>query len=386
MILGALIDAGVDREKLVEDLSGMSLPDFDISVVRADRSGIAAAKAQVKVSHEHTARNLRDIELLISESTLSETVKSRAIQIFLRLGEAEARVHGIEIEKVHFHEVGAMDSIIDVVGCCVGFEMLGVEQFVSSKINVGHGFVKMGHGTFPVPPPTVAELLKGIPFYSNDVEGELTTPTGAAIISTLCDSYGLMPELTAEAVGYGAGTREYNGFPNVIRIIVGEAAAHVCMTNRERLVLLETNLDDLSPQISGYVVDHALQSGALDCWLTPIYMKKNRPAALLSVLCRESDRNALSEMIFRETSTLGIRAREVEREFLGREVVTVSTNFGDVAVKLGRIGEEIVNVMPEYENVKSLAIKHKVPFIEIRDAVLRAWETAREPKSEKANA
>jgi pyridinium-3,5-bisthiocarboxylic acid mononucleotide nickel chelatase len=386
MILGALIDAGVDREKLVEDLSGMSLPDFDISVVRADRSGIAAAKAQVKVSHEHTARNLRDIELLISESTLSETVKSRAIQIFLRLGEAEARVHGIEIEKVHFHEVGAMDSIIDVVGCCVGFEMLGVEQFVSSKINVGHGFVKMGHGTFPVPPPAVAELLKGIPFYSNDVEGELTTPTGAAIISTLCDSYGLMPELTAEAVGYGAGTREYNGFPNVIRIIVGEAAAHVCMTNRERLVLLETNLDDLSPQISGYVVDHALQSGALDCWLTPIYMKKNRPAALLSVLCRESDRNALSEMIFRETSTLGIRAREVEREFLGREVVTVSTNFGDVAVKLGRIGEEIVNVMPEYENVKSLAIKHKVPFIEIRDAVLRAWETAREPKSEKANA
>jgi uncharacterized protein (TIGR00299 family) protein len=370
MILGALIDAGVDREKLV----------------RADRSGIAAAKAQVKVSHEHTARNLRDIELLISESTLSETVKSRAIQIFLRLGEAEARVHGIEIEKVHFHEVGAMDSIIDVVGCCVGFEMLGVEQFVSSKINVGHGFVKMGHGTFPVPPPAVAELLKGIPFYSNDVEGELTTPTGAAIISTLCDSYGLMPELTAEAVGYGAGTREYNGFPNVIRIIVGEAAAHVCMTNRERLVLLETNLDDLSPQISGYVVDHALQSGALDCWLTPIYMKKNRPAALLSVLCRESDRNALSEMIFRETSTLGIRAREVEREFLGREVVTVSTNFGDVAVKLGRIGEEIVNVMPEYENVKSLAIKHKVPFIEIRDAVLRAWETAREPKSEKANA
>lgn len=386
MILGALIGAGAEREDLIAELSKMRLPDFDISVDKVDRSGVSAVNADVKVPHEHAARNLKDIEQLIGGAELSEGVKSRAIRIFRRLAEAEAHVHGIDIEKVHFHEVGAVDSIIDIVGCCVGFEILGIERFVCSKINVGRGFVKMSHGTFPVPPPAVAELLKKAQFYSNEIEGELMTPTGAAIISALCDSYGPLPEMEGEAVGYGAGTRNYQGFPNALRIIIGEDGDAGASALRERLVLLETNLDDLSPQVSGYVLERAFDLGALDCWFSPIYMKKNRPAVLLSVLCRVEARGRLSEMIFRETSTLGLRVREVEREFLEREVVTVSTEFGDLGVKIGRYAGEVVNVMPEFEDVKSLAIKNDVPFAEVRDASIKAWIEKSEFLSQSAGA
>src|SRR5690606_32704428 len=216
-------------------------------------------------------------------------VKWRAIAICTRLAEAEARVHGIEVEKVNIHEVGAMDAIIDVAGACIGFEMLGVERFVCSKIHTGSGFVNMEHGKFPVPPPAVAELLQGVPVYSTEIEGELLTPTGAAIISTLCESYGPMPGMKVEHTGYGAGTRTYDGFPNVIRLFLGEAMSGskpAGGTLSETLLVLETNVDDASPQVLGFLMERAFEIGALDCWFTPVMMKKKRPATVVSVSCR----------------------------------------------------------------------------------------------------
>jgi uncharacterized protein (TIGR00299 family) protein len=374
MILAALIDAGVGRETLVSELRKLAVPGFDLEVVKVHRAGISAVKANVKVPHEHQHRNLRDIEEIIENSALETSVKVRAINIFRRLGEAEAKVHGMPVGEVHFHEVGAMDSIIDIVGCCVGFDLLGIERFASSRINVGNGFVRMAHGTFPVPPPAVAELLKGVPIFSNEIEGELTTPTGAAIISTLSNSYGSVPEIRGEVIGYGAGSREYEKFPNVLRTIIGDAFDSIGTLSTEDLVLLETNIDDLSPQVSGYVLERSLELGALDSWLTPIVMKKNRPGVLLSVLCSQADRARLSEFIFRETSTIGLRSRRVERQALERETITVGTEFGPITVKIARLGDEIINVMPEFEEAKSLAEKHGVPVSKIQSAAVGAWQ------------
>jgi uncharacterized protein (TIGR00299 family) protein len=379
MILGALAAAGVDRDELIRQLSALNVPDFDIDFTTVDRSGISSVHAEVKVPQEHAHRHLHHIEKIINDSALSESVKTRAIAIFTRLAEAEAKVHGTEVQNIHFHEVGAMDAIVDVVGACVGFEMLGVERFACSKIHVGSGVVNMAHGKFPVPPPAVAEILKGTPIYSTEIEGELMTPTGAAIIATVCESYGTIPELKGEVIGYGAGTREYKDFPNTLRVVIGESdpQRHGSIENApnsERLTLLETNLDDLSPQVLGYVLGLAFEIGALDCWFTPIQMKKNRPAVMLSVLCRPEDRTAISEMIYQETTTLGIRVRETERECLEREIVQVNTPFGPVDVKLGRLGERIMNAMPEYDQVKRIASENGVPFRAVRDAALAAIE------------
>ncbi len=222
MILGALVALGVDERELIEQIKLLDVSDFEIEIKTVDKSGISAIHADVKVPHEHAHRHLHTIEKIISESRLSETVKSRAVKIFTKLAEAEAKVHGIAAEKVHFHEVGAMDAIIDVVGACVGFEMLGIEKFACSKIHTGSGFVKMAHGKFPVPPPAVTELLKNIPIYSTEIEGELITPTGAAIIATVCEEFGQIPEMKIEKTGYGAGTREYKDFPNVLLLFLGE--------------------------------------------------------------------------------------------------------------------------------------------------------------------
>src|SRR5215204_274083 len=254
MILGGLAALGVDRAELHRRLETIAPVEFAIEFTDVDRSGIAAVHAKVIVPDEKTHRHLRDIEKIIDASTVSETVKQRSKAIFRRLAEAEAKVHGTGIEQVHFHEVGAMDAIIDIVGSCIGFEMLGIERFVSSKIHVGSGFINIAHGKFPVPPPAVTELLTGVPFYSTDVEGELATPTGVAIITTLCEEFGSFSEIKIERTGYGAGTREYDSFPNALRLMVGETNAAVGDTTTDHLVLLETNIDDLSPQILGFVM------------------------------------------------------------------------------------------------------------------------------------
>ncbi len=379
MILAALVALGVDREKLIDELRRLDVADFAIEFTTVDKSGIAALHAEVKAPHEHAHRHLHHIEKIIADSRLGDAVKRRAIEIFTRLAEAEAKIHGIDVKKVHFHEVGAMDAIVDVVGACVGFEMLGVERFVCSKIHVGSGFAKMAHGKFPIPPPAVAELLSGAPIYSTEIEGELITPTGAAIIATVCREFGRIPEMRVERTAYGAGTRDYKDFPNALRLILGESDSETAESRKpktESLVLLETNLDDVSPEILGHAMERMLEEGALDCWFTPIQMKKNRPATLLSVLSRRADREKFAALLVRETPTLGVRVREVERTCLEREISNVDTAYGSVPVKIARADGRIVNAKPEFEALKEIARRENRPLREIEREVTALIETA----------
>lgn len=354
MILGALVGAGVDPQALSQQLSLLDVSGYEIEFETVNRSGLSATRAHVRTGHEHAHRHLSDILKIINASRLSDGVKARAARIFTRLAEAEARVHNEPVEKIHFHEVGALDAIIDVTGACIGFELMGVERFVCSALHVGSGTVKMAHGTFPVPPPAVAELLKGVPVYSTEITGELVTPTGAAIIKTVCETFGPLPLMRIERTGYGAGSREYENFPNVLRVHLGDDEGDAAGTT-ERLLVIETNIDDMSPQLFGYVMEQALENGALDCYLTPVQMKKNRPGVLLSILCRPATREAMTELLFRETTTLGVRCYEVERRALERETVRVETPFGAIDVKVARLNGRAVNEMPEYEQCRAAA-------------------------------
>jgi len=369
MILGALIAAGVNESSLQSELQKLKLPEFELKVEKVNRSGISSTHVDVVIPDEKKHRHLPEIEGIINDSKLSYKIKERSLSIFRKLAEAEAAVHGIEMAKVHFHEVGALDAIIDIVGSCIGFEMLGIEQFACSKIHVGSGFVEMAHGKFPVPPPAVVELLRGIPFYSADITGELITPTGAAIIATVCKSYGALPELTLEKAGYGAGTRTYEKFPNVLRVMIGEAKPQDKRSEIEVLSLLETNIDDLSPQILGHFMDTSLESGALDCWFTPIQMKKNRPATKVSLLCTVDDEQRFIELLYRETSTIGVRIQRIERDSLKREFDSIETKFGQISVKTAFIGDEPVNSRPEFEDIKAAAAASGVSVKTVMETV-----------------
>ena len=369
MILGALMAAGVEVTAIKGELEKLNLPEFELAVEKVDRSGISSWHVDVRIPDAKKHRHLPEIERIITESGLSDAVKECSTAIFRRLAVAEAAVHGVGVEKVHFHEVGALDAIIDIVGSCIGFEMLGIQQFACSKIHVGSGFVEMAHGKFPVPPPAVAELLKNVPFYSTEIEGELITPTGAAIISTVSKSYGRIPELKLELSGYGAGTRVYESFPNVLRVMIGESEAFDRNGATDELSLLETNIDDLSPQVLGHFMDRALDDGALDCWFTPIQMKKNRPATLVSVLCRSEDEAKFLALLYRETSTIGVRVQRVQRHSLDRKVITINTEFGEIAVKTALIGDEVVNSKPEFEDLKAAAAANGVPLKAVADAL-----------------
>jgi uncharacterized protein (TIGR00299 family) protein len=366
MILGAMVAAGVDPDFLREQLSLLRVDGFSIDFETVNRSGLSATYARVETAHEHKHRHLSDIKQIIEASGLSDPVKQRAIQIFTRLAEAEARVHNEPIDHVHFHEVGALDAIVDVVGAAICFDALQIDRFMSSPLHVGSGMVKMAHGQFPVPPPAVTELLKGVPFYATDIKGELLTPTGAAIITTVCSEYGPIPEMKTEATGYGAGTREYRDFPNVLRVLIGETEANAPAD--EHLLMLETNLDDASPQIIGHVMDRVLELGALDCFFTPVQMKKNRPGVLLSVLCRREEKEAVMRLLFTETTTLGVRSYEVTRRALERSVVRVETQYGPIDVKVAHLDGRVVNEMPEFEQCRQAARKADVPVKIVEDA------------------
>ncbi|MFN2492723.1 MAG: nickel pincer cofactor biosynthesis protein LarC [Pyrinomonadaceae bacterium] len=363
MILGAMIAAGVDPEIFKQQLARLGVSGYTIDFETVNRSGISATHARVQTVEEHTHRHLSHILKIIDDSSLSESIKNRAARVFTRLAEAEARVHNEPIERVHFHEVGALDAIIDVAGAAICFELLGVERFVSSPLHVGSGFVVMDHGRFPVPPPAVTELLKGAPFYSTDIVGELVTPTGAAIITTVCTEYGAIPNLRLDQTGYGAGTREYEKFPNVLRVLVGQDQADDRrIPSIENLCMIETNMDDISPQILGHVMDRAFDLGALDCYFTSVQMKKNRPGVLLSILCRPEHRAALGQMLFAETTTLGIRGYEVERQALDRRIVSVETQYGPIDVKVAQLNGDILKEMPEFEQCRQAALKGNVPL------------------------
>lgn len=375
MILGALIAAGVDPEAFKQQLSLLDVQGYLIEFETVDRSGISATYARVQTAHEHAHRHLSDILKIIYDSRLPNAVKERAAKIFSRLAEAEARVHNEPVEHIHFHEVGALDAIIDVVGAAICFELLGIERFVSSALHVGSGTVNMDHGRFPVPPPAVAELLKGVPFYSTDIVGELVTPTGAAIITTVCTDYGPMPKMTLEQTGYGAGTRQYEKFPNALRVLIGEDQSSTADSKApadERLWMIETNMDDISPQILGHVMERAFDLGALDCYFTSVQMKKNRPGVLLSILCRAQERSRLSELLFSETTTLGIRSYEVERRALQRRIVAVETQYGSIDVKVAQLNGHIVKAMPEFEQCRQAARDANVPLRVVEDAVRAA--------------
>ncbi|HEX8284314.1 MAG TPA: nickel pincer cofactor biosynthesis protein LarC [Pyrinomonadaceae bacterium] len=378
MTLGALVAAGADARELKERLALLDVPGYEVEFETVDRSGISATRAVVRLTREEKHhRHLKDIEKIIGGSRLDDSVKERALKIFGRLAEAEARVHNVPVNKIHFHEVGAVDAIVDVVGACIGFELLGVGRFVSSALHVGSGTVEMAHGRFPVPPPAVAELLRGAPVYATDIKGELVTPTGAAIVATVCESFGPVPRMRVEATGYGAGTREYENFPNVLRVIVGETedapAASPSEGADEELLMVETNVDDVSPQVLGHVLELALARGALDCYFTPVQMKKNRPGVLVSILCRPSEREALTELLFEETPTLGVRAYAVSRRALERESVTVETEFGTIAVKVARRGGRVLGATPEFEECRAAALAHGVPLRVVQEAARAAF-------------
>lgn len=374
MILGAMVGAGVDPQQLKDQIALLGVHGYEIYFETVDRSGISATHARVKTQHEHAHRHLSDILKIIYDSRLSDSIKHRAAEIFSRLGEAESKVHDVPIEKIHFHEVGALDSIIDVVGAAICFELLGIETFVASPLHVGSGTVEMDHGRFPVPPPAVAELLKGVPFYSTDVTGELLTPTGAAIIKTVCHAYGPLPGMKLTSTGYGAGTRDYEKFPNVLRVMIGETESDA--TVAQRLLVLETNIDDMSPQLFGHVMERAFELGALDCYFTSVQMKKSRPGILLTLLCRPDERETFMQLLFTETTTLGIRSYEVDRQALERETVSVETQYGPVNVKVARLGDSIVNVMPEYEDCRRVARKANVPLRVVQEAARDAFKEA----------
>lgn len=381
MILGALVAAGVDPDALLDELKLLGVSNYEIEFREATKAGIKATHAVVRTAPEQHHRNLGDILTIIDRSPLRDAVKRRAARIFTRLAEAEARVHNESVDRVHFHEVGATDAIVDIVGACIGFELLGVERFKASALHTGSGTVEMAHGRFPVPPPAVIELVGGAPVYQTDIRGELLTPTGAAIITTVCtDGYGALPQIEITSSGYGAGGRDYPRFPNALRIIVGDTsdAGDDKDVERETLTMLETNIDDLSGQITGHVMDRAFALGALDCFFTHAQMKKNRPGVLVSILCHGENVEALRAMLFRETTTLGIRSYHVERHALRREFVCVETEFGAIDVKVAYLNGEVRSKMPEYEQCRVAAERSGVPVravIEAAHAI--AWRTRR---------
>lgn len=413
MFIGALLDCGLEFDYLKAELAKLGVPGYELSLTHVDRSGISAAKFDVHLnevadgepiphthapvpghshshdhghSHKHAHahgdvehshhRALSDIKQLIAASSLSAGVKARAQQIFQRIGEAEARIHNIPLETVHFHEVGALDSIVDIVGACIALEALQIERVIASPVHVGFGTFKCAHGIYPVPGPAATELLQGVPIYSKDIEGELVTPTGAALIATLAESYGTLPLMKIERTGYGAGTRNYPKFPNVLRAVLGELLSDAHATP-QTVTVIEANLDDVSPQVLGYVMEQAFAAGALDLFYTPVQMKKNRPGVLLTLLCQPGERARLCELLFRETTTLGVRFREERREILQREFVSVMTRWGAVRLKLAKAADgQVLNVAPEYEDCRALAETHGLSLREVQSAALQAYASA----------
>lgn len=436
MFLGALLDAGVPPEVFTQTVAALGV-DARLEISRVDRSGISATKLDViaagekelpreefwekeskaaehnhahsqeqahthnhehshgatdshshehghshshehthehQSSHSHSHRGLKEIRQIIRGASISQSVKDRAIRIFEALGAAEAKVHNTDVEKIHFHEVGAIDAIVDIVCASVGVEALGVDEWVCSPLNVGGGTVVCAHGAFPIPAPATLELLKNAPVYSGEIQKELVTPTGAAIVSVLASRFSHFPSMKTEKIGYGAGTRNFKNSPNVLRLTVGETA-HQSESPFpvEEITVLEANVDDMTPQVFGYVMEQALQSGALDAFGTPVQMKKSRPGMLLTVLCQTEDSQRLTKLILAETTTLGVRMRRERRAALTRRHVSVTTKWGDVRMKLANLNGSISNYAPEYEDCRQIAREQKVPLKTVMQEAIKVY-------------
>jgi hypothetical protein len=374
MTLGALVDAGCSVDVLRNKLQGLPVPGWEVSSEKVWKNGMAATHVRVKTQETQTHRSLTTILDILKQSNLDQRVKARASAIFTKLGEAEAAVHDVPLEKIHFHEVGAVDAIVDIVGACIGFEELGFEKFACSALNVGGGTAKMAHGILPVPAPATARLLMGKPTYSNGVLKELVTPTGAAIVATLCDAFGPQPAMKVSAIGYGAGTTDLESQPNVLRIMVGDIADKAIDDHGGTIRVLEANLDDMSPQIFGYLLEKALAAGALDVFATAVQMKKSRPGTLVTILCKPEDEGKFQQMLFAETSTLGVRSHLVERRALPREFVKVTTRFGDVRIKVARADGIVRHAAPEFDDCRKLAEEKNVPLHEVMEQAMLRFE------------
>jgi pyridinium-3,5-bisthiocarboxylic acid mononucleotide nickel chelatase len=376
MTLGALLDAGLPLNQLRRELQFLDVPGWELSAEKVWKNGMAATYVKVPIEDKQMHRSLAAILELIEKSRLAQNVKLQASSIFRKLGEAEAAIHDVPLEKIHFHEVGAIDAIVDIVGACIGFAALGIESFACSALNVGSGTAKMAHGVLPVPAPATARLLLGKPTYSTGIPKELVTPTGAAIVATLCSSFGPQPPMSVTAIGYGAGTADLEGQPNVLRLMVGEAATQHSAATSESIRVLEANLDDMNPQIYGYFLERALAVGALDVFSTPVQMKKNRPGMLVTVLCKPQDEAKFEDMFFAETTTLGIRSYSAERRILARHWETVHTHLGDVRIKVARLNGHVRQASPEFEDCRKLAEAQNVPLQQVMDEAMRAWQAA----------
>ena len=436
MFLGALVDAGVSPQLLEDTVAALNV-GARLEISRVVRSGISATKVDVWVGeekdlprqkywerqrdhedhqhlhdnhhalehfahshlasgeiaqaevpapaeHTHTCehshsrnhgRGLMEIRLIISAAAISDGSKQTAIAIFEALGRAEAQIHNTSVESVHFHEVGAVDAMVDIVCAAVGAEALGVEEFICSPLNVGGGTVKCAHGTFPVPAPATVALLGDAPVYSSGLQAELVTPTGAAILKTLASRFAAFPEMKIEKSGYGAGSRDFPGHPNVVRLTLGQSASSAIAANTasETVTVLEANLDDLNPQVFGYVMDRLLDEGALDVFGMPVQMKKNRPGTLLTVLCRPEDSGKLTQLIFTETTTLGVRRRDEMRQTLARRWESVGTPWGEVRIKVASMNGTVTNYAPEYEDCRRIAAEHRVPLKAVMQEAAQAY-------------
>lgn len=353
MILGALVDAGLPLEALRSEIAKLKLTGVDLKAEKVKRGGFVGTRVQVITPQEHHPhRHLSDILTLLEKSDLPEIVLARARQIFEQLGEAEAAVHGVPVERIHFHEVGALDTIVDVTGAIVGLNALGIREVYASALNLGGGKIHAAHGELPVPAPGTAGILRGVPVYGSPVEAELTTPTGAAIISTVANGFGVLPPLQVDQIGYGAGSLDLPGRANLLRLIVGERIEDL---ESDEIALVEANIDDMNPQLYEPLMEALFRAGALDVFLTPVIMKKSRPATVVSAIVPAGLEGSIGPILLSFSSTFGVRSRRMHRQMLPREVLAVQTRFGEVRVKVGRLHGRPIHLAPEYEDCRRLA-------------------------------
>jgi uncharacterized protein (TIGR00299 family) protein len=382
MTLGALVDAGADLAAIQAGIDSLGLPSCRLVRTEVKKQGFRATQIAVEFEPEHKHRHLHHITAMIDGSSLTARQKEFATRIFRKLAEAEAKVHGSTIEKVHFHEVGAVDSIADIVGAAIGFDLLAIERIVCSPVPTGHGYVQIAHGRCSIPAPATGELLRGVPLAALDCEGELTTPTGAAIVAALADDFGVLPPMNVGSIGYGAGQKD---FPqaNILRLLVGEAAsttrsagatAHAKQPHTETIVVLETNLDNATGETLGHASELLWHAGALDVSLTSVLMKKGRPGVVLSVQARPADADKLEQVLFAETPTLGVRRSTITRTVLARETREVSTHWGKVAGKVAYLPDGSVRFMPEYEACHKIATTNRVALAAVIAAARSAWQ------------
>ncbi len=406
MVLGALLDLGLPLEHLEAELSKLGLEPYRLEVEPVERQGLRGVNVRVRpvdpaesssdashhpVSDEtdqgskdrarhhhggsHPSRGPREIRRLIESSSLDAWVKEKALGIFRRLGEAEAKVHGVPLDRIHFHEVGAVDALVDIVGACVGFRYFEVEEFYSAPLRLGWGTVTFSHGTWPVPAPATVELLKDFPSVMGELQGEMTTPTGAAIITTLVEGDPCPPVCRYFGSGLGTGDRCYENAPNMLRLMLGQTPEGLprhgeLPSSDQKVVVLEASIDDMDPELFGHFLGIALKKGALDVYYTPLYMKKNRPGLLLSILCLPQDSEEMAELIFRETTTFGVRYSWWDRWVLEREIRSLQTDLGSVRVKIGRWRGDVVSVYPEYDDLKTISERENIPLKVVRQKVL----------------